>query len=149
MEGYDDIDELIDDLEDDVYRITENEIREELIEIIHEKSKDIYALYDNNRPNRYDRGVKGSFGGDIDVIEVEIKKNKNSISITGLNNAKGEGFNKNEYLDYYIHEAIYQFASGNVPKRPVMNWVLDYLEKSGVIENIIYYELSKLGYEIE
>ena len=149
MDGYDDIDDLINDLEDDVLRITENEIREELIDIIHKKSKNIYALYDNNRPNRYDRGVKGSFGGDIDVIEVKSKKNRNSISITGLNNAKGEGFDKNEYLDYYIHEAIYQFASGDVPKRPVMDWVLDYLEKSDVIEKIIDYELSKLGYEIE
>lgn len=148
MNDYNDIGYLINDLDEDLLSISYGAIREEVVNQIHDKIMYMYTLYDNSFPNRYERGISGSFG-DPNMIDVDIDITKHGICIEGVNKAMGNGENRGEYLDTYIYEGIYQFSREPVPKRPVMDWVMDYLESTDVIETLIETELKKRGYDFE
>lgn len=147
MDNYDDVDNLITDLEEDILSVSYGTLREEIINEIYDKIMYMYTLYDNSKPNRYEMGISGSYG-DIDMIDVNIDITSKGIYIEGKNNAMGSDRNKDEYLDYYIEEGIYQYSKEKVPERPVTEWVLEELESKGIVEQILEYELKKRGWDI-
>jgi len=148
MDNFDSLDDLITELDEDVISISYGALRDEIINNMYDRIMYMYTLYDNSKPNRYEQGEKGSFG-DIDMIEVDVDITNRGIRFTGLNQAKGSGYAKDEYLDRYIEESIYDYSRNRVPERPVSEWVIDQLEEKGVIEEILQRELRKRGWDIK
>lgn len=148
MDNYDDFNDLLNDLDEDLISISYGAVREEIINQTYNRIIYMYTLYDNSKMNRYEQGLEDSYGN-IDNIIVDVDVTSRGIEFEGYNIAKGEDRNKDEYLDYYIEEGIYQYSRNPVPPRPVSEWVIERLEQQGIIEKVIEIELKKRGWDIE
>lgn len=148
MDLYDDLDLLLNDLDNDLVDIVGNDVAPALREEMHESSEGIYPMYDNTFKNRYEQGVAGSFG-DIDSIRSELTKISNGVELEVTNDAHGSLLDSNSYLDEIIYSGKgYEFSSKPVPARDFLTPVINDLDESQLVENILERKLKQKGYGI-
>lgn len=149
MDGYDDLDLLIDDFGNDLVDVFVNDVAPSVEDVVNKKSQGIYNMYDNTFPNRYEQKKAGSFG-DVNVIHSEIITNSNGIEIEVTNDSKGSLYDIGDYLDEIIESGDgYQFSRETVPARPVYEPALEEIEETQLIERILENKLKQKGYDFK
>ena len=141
---YDDIAELLADLEDDVSTILLTDVDREVKEIY---KKQVDLAYSSYEPSyyirRYDRN--GGFA-DESNFHSEITKKRNEFEYKFENMALAAGENYGERLDMLIEEGVYQY-NPNPGKRPVYQNTQDYIEDNEIVEKVLDKSLKNKGWD--
>lgn len=145
---FDDFDELLDEIEEDLTDIMSNQIKEETEETLHEYSRKIGDMYpEKTWENRYDRNPndENAFENKANIIS-EINNNNGEIVLKTYNIARGEIYDRDKTLDDIIETGIgYQF--GHPPERPVVAMTQEEIDEK--IEDEISKGLNNKGWNIK
>lgn len=147
---YDDIGELLVDLEKDVFKsVKEGEVDKSIKKAYQEKAEDIYDYEPKYNGSRYRHGESGSFADPINFKSNTIKKG--NIIEYELHNERISDCdcpycrNKTMYLDYFIEEGI--AGKSRIPKRPAYQNTIDELEGFEIVERALEKDLRNKGWK--
>ena len=141
---YDDIAELLTDLEDDVSTILLTDLDREVKEIYKEQVNLAYSSYEPSYYiRRYDRN--GGFA-DESNWQSDISKKRNGFEYTLENEALAVGEDRGDRLDMIIEEGIYQYTP-NPGKREVYQNTQDYIDDNDVAEKVLEKSLKNKGWD--
>ena len=141
---YDDIAELLTDLEDDVSTILLTDLDREVKEIYKEQVNLAYSSYEPSYYiRRYDRN--GGFA-DESNWQSDISKKRNGFEYTLENEALAVGEDRGDRLDMIIEEGIYQYTP-NPGKREVYQNTQDYIDDNDVVEKVLDKSLKNKGWD--
>ena len=141
---YDDIAELLTDLEDDVSTILLTDLDKEVKEIYKEQVDLAYSSYEPTYYiRRYDRN--GGFA-DESNWQSDISKKRNGFEYTLENEALAVGEDRGDRLDMIIEEGIYQYTP-NPGKREVYQNTQDYIDDNDVAEKVLEKSLKNKGWD--
>ena len=128
---YDNIDDLLNDLQDDVNEVSKDKVTKEVEEVLWEESNVIYSEF---TPVTYlRRGDENGGYGDKDMISSNVEISDNGINIDVQNNSTTNGDKEMEYLDTIIENGIYSW-NRQPPPRPVFNRTLQRLQDENIIQ---------------
>lgn len=152
MKDYDDLNDLIDDLEYDLLDVSFNKLSKEIKQAYQLEAEHSYRLYDpKTNGSRYRKGITGSFADEQHhIIDVDIDKNGVYLD---LHNERRTSCNcsycrsKKPYLDTFIEEGV--AGKYSITPKPVIANTYDRLNDEELVENILQSELKKRGYNIE
>lgn len=141
---YDDIAELLTDLEDDVSAILLTDLDREVKEIYKEQVNLAYSSYEPSYYiRRYDRN--GGFA-DESNWQSDISKKRNGFEYTLENEALAVGEDRGDRLDMIIEEGIYQYTP-NPGKREVYQNTQDEIDNSDILEKALDKSLRNKGWD--
>lgn len=145
-DDYDDISELLSDLEEDMSAVVFTNVDEKIKEVYSKHvEEDVYQAYE---PIYYARryNSKGGFA-DEDNFESNIIPTKNGFEYVLTNEAKPI-YDKKYRLDEIIENGIYN-SSNNPGKRKVYENTQKEIDSTNVIENEIEKNLKMNGWEFK
>lgn len=136
-----DIENILLKLAQDLTRIADKKLTDEVKEVYREE---IDYMYDEYEPKEYMRRYYDNGFGDDNNWEVDVTPKNNGVELDLINET--ETYNPSNYrLDKLIEEGM-----GRLPKeRPVYQRTSDRLKSEQVVENTLKSELSKLGYKFK
>lgn len=147
---YDDISELLADLEKDVFEsVKEGEVDKSVKKVYQENAEDIYDYEPRYNGSRYRHGESGNFADPIN-FKSSVTKKRNEIEYE-LHNERISDCNcsycrgKSLYLDYFVEEGI--AGKSRILKRPAYQNTIDKLEESEIIGRALEKDLRNKGWD--
>ena len=141
---YDDIAELLTDLEDDVSTILLTDLDREVKEIYKEQVNLAYSSYE---PSYYIRRYDKNEGfADKSNWKSYISKKRNELEYEFENEALAVGADYGERLDMIIEEGKYQY-NPNPGKRAVYQNTQDEIDNSDILERTLDKSLKNKGWD--
>lgn len=137
------LDEILLELKKDVYRVMNNKVDKEIKEVYKEEVEHMYTEYD---PKHYERRYDNHGFLDEANWDEDIKLSNDGMEYTLTNET--DTSNPSPYrLDRIIEDGIGYNWRTKPEKRPVYERTMDRLNSEEVVENVLYSELHRLGWE--
>lgn len=152
MDDFNDINDLITDLEENILSVAYGKLSKELKTAYKLEAEHSYTLYEPEwQGSRYRDGRNGSFADEQHhIVDVDIDRIGVSLD---LHNERRSDCNceycrsKNPYLDTFIEEGI--AGKYRITPKPVVDNTYERLDNEELIENILTSELRKRGWHME
>lgn len=129
---FNNVDELLKRLASDVAKATISDIKEDMIDVLHDES---LKIYDEFTPTTYIRRYDiGGFGDRGNITFKVMKANDRGISMMLKNETYANGDDEGSFLDYFIVKGKYKW-SHKPDKRPVYDRAMDRIKSEDLLSN--------------
>lgn len=140
----DDIQRILLQLAQNITRIADKKVTDEVKEVYKEE---VDYMYDEYEPKSYIRRYHDNGFGDDNNWDVNVDIKNNGIELELINETKAA--KSSLRLDKIIEEGIYNWKNVDIKERPVYQRTSDRLKSEQVVENTLKSELKKLGYKFK